>query len=178
MSKQEPHFDNEHEAPVSNHWTSKIGAGFIALLTIIGFALILYTGARTALYQEPQTEEPAVIETPEPEETDDNVEDAVKEETTDEGEADKDGEDEDASGAEDEDELITATDSEVPGITNVSGAFIRSEPEPGASILAQLPLNTEVSVTGVDATGNWLQVEYDGNTGYIFSEFIDLSDED
>lgn len=50
---------------------------------------------------------------------------------------------------------------------------IRSAPSTESAILGQIPNGTEVTVTGQD--GNWYVVQYNGITGYVFGQYLELS---
>jgi len=47
---------------------------------------------------------------------------------------------------------------------------MRAEPNRSARILARIPYQTKLDATIVDS--NWYQVSYNGNIGYVMSEFL------
>lgn len=50
---------------------------------------------------------------------------------------------------------------------------IRRQPNTTSEVLGQIPNGTEVTVTGQD--GNWYVVEYNGITGYVFGQYLELT---
>lgn len=47
---------------------------------------------------------------------------------------------------------------------------MRAEPNSSARVLTRIPYQTKLDATIVDST--WYQVSYNGNTGYVMSEFL------
>lgn len=64
-----------------------------------------------------------------------------------------------------------AAASENTGITN-SDVRIRSNP--GGSNVGTVPNNTQVTIIG--KSGNWYQIRYNGLEGYIYGQYLTLSD--
>lgn len=58
----------------------------------------------------------------------------------------------------------------VPGYTNETFVNMRQEPSTSAAILRICTLGTEFYITG--KTSEWFQVDLDGQTGYIFRQFV------
>ena len=49
---------------------------------------------------------------------------------------------------------------------------LRSQPNAKSTILAKVPIGTEVSVTDYDPDPNWMNVETGGKTGYMMAKFL------
>lgn len=58
----------------------------------------------------------------------------------------------------------------VPGYANETFVNMRQEPSTSAAILRICTLGTEFYITG--KTSEWFQVDLDGQTGYIFRQFV------
>lgn len=61
------------------------------------------------------------------------------------------------------------------GIVRTEGGRlnIRQQPNTSSTVLGQIPNGTEVTVTGQD--GNWYVVQYNGITGYVFGQYLELT---
>ena len=64
-------------------------------------------------------------------------------------------------------------DSEGAGTVTASALNMRSEPNTSSSVVTCLPRGTVVVVTG--KSDGWYQVAYRGSTGYMSSEYLDVS---
>ena len=64
--------------------------------------------------------------------------------------------------------------SEGGGTINAQGVNLRSEPTTASGIITVLYEGDEVVVTDKSTSG-WYKVNYDGNTGYVSSEFVSLA---
>jgi hypothetical protein len=51
---------------------------------------------------------------------------------------------------------------------------VRSGPSTGYVILANAPINTEITMHGRTAAGNWIQINYNGTLGWVSSEWLIL----
>ena len=67
---------------------------------------------------------------------------------------------------------VTAVNADV---TTTSKLNLRSEPDKDGEILDVVPRDTELSPDGSD--GEWFEVSYDGQTGYISSNYVTAQDE-
>ena len=67
----------------------------------------------------------------------------------------------------------TASGSFGTGTVTASSVNFRDGASMSAGVIAGLPNGTQVKVIGVN--GNWYQVEYNGRTGYISSDYLKLS---
>lgn len=87
----------------------------------------------------------------------------------------------DTEGAENNDDQLTddnngaAGDSQVEELTEISvktttGVNLRSAADKESEILATIPENTELTV--IEEENDWVKVEYDGKTGYVYNEFV------
>lgn len=61
------------------------------------------------------------------------------------------------------------------GTVNADALRLRSEPSTTAPTIAYL--NTGAQVDIIEEQGEWYQVEYNGSTGYLFSEFVSFGGE-
>ena len=52
---------------------------------------------------------------------------------------------------------------------------LRRNPNPSAESLALIPSNAQVTVTGRTESGDWLQVTYEGQQGWIASQYVTLT---
>ncbi len=62
----------------------------------------------------------------------------------------------------------TAMSGEVAGMT-IGSVNLRSIPSTSGDVIAVIPFNTQLTVTGRVAANNWIQVTYDNHTGWISS---------
>jgi len=62
----------------------------------------------------------------------------------------------------------------VPATVNTTGN-VRSDASTTASIVMSLPTSTEVRATGRNADSTWVAIEYDGMSGWIFGDLLDVS---
>lgn len=63
------------------------------------------------------------------------------------------------------------TSSENTGITN---SDVRLRSEPGGSATGTVPNNTQVTI--ISKSGDWYQIRYEGQEGYIYGQYLTLSD--
>lgn len=75
-----------------------------------------------------------------------------------------------SSGTSSGDESVPSAD-ENTGITN---SDVRMRSNPGGSNVGTVPNNTQVTIIG--KSGNWYQVRYNGKEGYIYGQYLTLSD--
>jgi hypothetical protein len=62
---------------------------------------------------------------------------------------------------------------EVGKVTAIHGLHLREKANKTSAILATLPLGTSVTIVG--RAGNWLQVNYNFKTGYIFQDYVTVT---
>lgn len=72
------------------------------------------------------------------------------------------------------DEIVTEqTEIELPKevkVKTTTGVNLRSEPDKEAGILTLVPEDTQLVV--IEEDNGWVEVTYDGHTGYIYTEFV------
>ena len=58
----------------------------------------------------------------------------------------------------------------------VTGSYVnfRTGPSTGYQVIATLPRNTEVKILA--KTGNWYKIRYNGSTGYMVSDYVQIVD--
>ena len=182
---------NEFEGKV-NSLTERIGVSIIGLLTILGVGLIIYTGVKATTYapekndkeyltiedtevslnettpstDESQTTEPEAPETEENKPTDEVTTPEVLEtpETP-------------ATNTE-ENQLQEPEASETPqtleAICNIDGVNVRQEPKTGTTIIGNLIAGDRVTVLNRNYSDEWVQVSFEGQTGYVYHEYLDF----
>lgn len=181
MSKRNKH---EFEDKVGS-WSERIGASIIGLLTILGVGLIIYTGFKAATYEAPKSDQEYLTL----EDTDVTTEDKpVTEETTPETDAAQTeapvepSTDETQKPATDEttenqpvvEEPSTETPQTMEAICNIDGVNVREEPQTGTTIIGQLISGEKITVLNRNYSDEWVQVSYDGQTGYVYFEYLDF----
>lgn len=70
-----------------------------------------------------------------------------------------------------ESETSSENGSENTGITN---SDVRLHSEPGGSTTGTVPNNTQVTILG--KSGDWYQIRYEEQEGYIYGQYLTLSD--
>lgn len=65
----------------------------------------------------------------------------------------------------------TSSADENTGITN---SDVRLRSAPGGSNVGTVPNNTQVTIIG--KSGSWYQIRYNGKEGYIYGQYLTLSD--
>jgi len=70
-----------------------------------------------------------------------------------------------------EDQVVATIDQLNPG----SNLHLRRNPDPASESLALIPSGTQLVVEGVNDTGEWYQVTYNGVTGWISSTYVSLT---
>ena len=164
------------QVKIVSPWAERIGVYLIGLITTLGFVLIMYTGVRAATYSgadempELLTSDDIILETEPAEDADETPnEDADSDEIEDETDI------LDETDTEDADSSETEKSTAFTGVTNVDGVFVREAPRTGENtgILVQLNEGVEITVLDSEYNADWMQVEYNGEVGYIFKDFID-----
>jgi hypothetical protein len=70
-----------------------------------------------------------------------------------------------------ENQVVATIDQLNPG----SNLHLRRNPTPESESLALIPSGTQLVVEGVNDTGEWYQVTYNGTTGWISSTYVSLT---
>ena len=70
-----------------------------------------------------------------------------------------------------ENQVVATVDQLNPG----SNLHLRRNPDPASESLALIPAGTQLVVEGVNDTGEWYQVTYNGVTGWISSTYVSLT---
>lgn len=65
---------------------------------------------------------------------------------------------------------IEESQSDVPMVTASTAVFVRSGPGGGSEVIGSLEEGEQIEKTGED--GYWIQVNYYGQTAYVFSEYV------
>lgn len=58
--------------------------------------------------------------------------------------------------------------------TGITNSDVRLHSSPGGSNVGTVPNNTQVTIIG--KSGNWYQIRYEGKEGYIYGQYLTLSD--
>ena len=181
------HKDQIEDKVVS--WSERIGASIIAILTILGVGLIIYTVVKAAIYEAPKLdqeyltmEDTEVVPEATPETGTDNSTEQV---TTPEEEASQeevvtpevpteDEVKEETIVTEPEDE-VTETPQTLEATCNIDGVNVREEAKTGTTIIGQLISGEKITVLNRYYSDEWVQVSYDGQTGYVYHEYLDFN---
>ncbi len=72
--------------------------------------------------------------------------------------------------------VAESTESETPADENtgITNSDVRIRSNPGGSNVGTVPNNTQVTILG--KSGNWYQIRYNGLEGYIYGQYLTLSD--
>jgi len=171
----------------------KIGTGIIALMTLIGFSLIIYTGVRVFLYSPPNEDtvlgENPIVLAPEPEdevEEEPELELPVDEDPLDEAEPDEEPIlDEEPDDEEPEEVVAPDPEPEVPsaptsfrGRTTATTLLLRAEPSVDAQVLDMLAIHTEIDVLDSQYENGFAHISWvNGNgttiTGFVTADWIE-----
>lgn len=60
-------------------------------------------------------------------------------------------------------------------VTNTMTVYVRMEPNTECTILTAMPEGEEISV--IEDQGEWIKVELDNDEGYIYSKYVDISEQ-
>lgn len=165
-------------------WSERIGASIIGLLTVLGVGLVIYTGVKAATYEAPKSEQEYLTledtdvttdTAPETETTDkpttDETTDATQEEVT-QPETPVEDEQEEVVTPE---EPVVETPQTMEAICNIDGVNVREEPQTGTTIIGQLISGESITVLNRHYNDEWVQVSYNGQTGYVYFEYLDFN---
>lgn len=156
-------------------WTQKIGVSLIGILTILGSGLIIYTGVMAATYEAPKSEnefltyEDATEQTPE-DLTDVDENNAPSEEATPPAT--------DSSNEQSSTEQTDSTQNQLTQINNneaycnVDGVNVRAQAATGTDIIGNLNAGDQVQVLDRYYSDEWVQVSFEGKTGYIYVDYL------
>ena len=159
--------------------SQKVGVSIIGILTALGTGLIIYTGVMAATYDVAQQEneyltyedvEADII-------TDSNTTDqsaqstessdvVVSTDVTDSSNKTDKSED-----TETESETSTPTDNSVAYCNN-DGVNVRDEAATGTEIIGNLNSGDEVKVLNRYYNDEWVQISFEGQTGYVHKDFL------
>jgi len=155
-------------------WAERIGVYTISLLTLLGVGLITYTGMRALIHDDaPELPEllnhEQIVQNSNLTDNEDEVTD------TEEDSSDDDTEEEEQEEQEptEESELTSFI-----GLIIENGVNVREAPEANDSvdILTQLNEGDRIQVLNSDYNEDWMEVEYENRTGYVYKEFIEQAD--
>lgn len=159
--------------------SQKVGVSIIGILTALGTGLIIYTGVMAATYDVAQQEneyltyedvEADIITDSNP--TDQSAQSTessdvvVSTDVTDSSnETDK------SEDTETESEISTPTDNSVAYCNN-DGVNVRDEAATGTEIIGNLNSGDEVKVLNRYYNDEWVQISFEGQTGYVHKDFL------
>lgn len=159
--------------------SQKIGVSIIGILTALGAGLIIYTGVMAATYDVAQQEneyltyedvEADII-------TDSNTTDQSAQSTESSDVVvstdvtDSSNETDKSEDTETESEISTPTDNSVAYCNN-DGVNVRDEAATGTEIIGNLNSGDEVKVLNRYYNDEWVQISFEGQTGYVHKDFL------
>ena len=173
--------NKDHIEDKVSSWSEKIGASIIAILTILGVGLIIYTGIKATTYEAPQVneeyltlEDTEVVPEITPQASPDN---STEEVTTPEEEVTpqvpvEEKEEEEVIQPEQE---VVETPQTLEATCNSDRVNVREEAKTGTTIIGQLISGEKITVLNRYYSDEWVQVSYDGQTGYVYHEYLDFN---
>lgn len=159
--------------------SQKVGVSIIGILTALGTGLIIYTGVMAATYDVAQQEneyltyedvEADII-------TDSNTTDQSAQSTESSDVVvstdvtDSSNETDKSEDTETESEISTPTDNSVAYCNN-DGVNVRDEAATGTEIIGNLNSGDEVKVLNRYYNDEWVQISFEGQTGYVHKDFL------
>ena len=72
---------------------------------------------------------------------------------------------------------VLADDTDYSGQVNTHALYVRAGSSKDDSIIGDLAEEDEVTISGVTENG-WYQIQYGGETAYVYGEYIDIDDSD
>ena len=159
--------------------SQKVGVSIIGILTALGTGLIIYTGVMAATYDVAQQEneyltyedvEADII-------TDSNTTDQSAQSTESSDVVvstdvtDSSNETDKSEDTETESETSTPTDNSVAYCNN-DGVNVRDEADTGTEIIGNLNSGDEVKVLNRYYNDEWVQISFEGQTGYVHKDFL------
>ena len=159
--------------------SQKVGVSIIGILTALGTGLIIYTGVMAATYDVAQQEneyltyedvEADII-------TDSNTTDQSAQSTESSDVVvstdvtDSSNETDKSEDTETESEISTPTDNSVAYCNN-DGVNVRDEAATGTEIIGNLNTGDEVKVLNRYYNDEWVQISFEGQTGYVHKDFL------
>lgn len=159
--------------------SQKVGVSIIGILTALGTGLIIYTGVMAATYDVSQQEneyltyedvEADII-------TDSNTTDQSAQSTESSDVVvstdvtDSSNETDKSEDTETESEISTPTDNSVAYCNN-DGVNVRDEAATGTEIIGNLNSGDEVKVLNRYYNDEWVQISFEGQTGYVHKDFL------
>lgn len=179
--------ENQLEGKV-NSLTERIGVSIIGLLTILGVGLIIYTGVKAMTYT-PETTDKEYLTMEDTEVIPDETTPSTDESQTTETEGLETNTEENKATEEVTTPEVPDTnteenkqqESEVPetpqtleAICNIDGVNVREEPKTGTTIIGNLIAGDKVTVLNRYYSDEWVQVSFEGKTGYVYHEYLDF----
>lgn len=179
---------NDFDGKVSS-LTEKIGVSVIGLLTILGVGLIIYTGIKATTYT-PQTSDKEYLTLEDTEVNPNENQEASDQPTSTETESPK--VDENVTNQPESDVLETPESPEtnvteepeqpeqpeqpetLEAVCNIDGVNVRQEPQTGTTIIGNLIAGDKVTVLNRYFSDEWVQVSFEGQTGYVYHEYLDF----
>lgn len=159
-------------------WSERIGASIIGLLTVLGVGLIIYTGVKATTYEAPKSDQEYLTLEDTEVTTDQPVEEkpATEETTTEDEETQPETpvEEEQPETVQPE-QPVVETPQTVEATCNIDGVNIRQEPQTGTTIIGQLISGEKITVLNRNYNDEWVQVSYNGQTGYVYFEYLDFN---
>lgn len=164
LKKKQDKFDGKVTS-----WTQRVGVSIIGILTALGTGLIVYTGVMAATYDQPNSNnEYLTYEDVQEEQTETITEEQPSDEIT----AEVDSSSEDTSNQ-------TSTNEQTPVQTNNSEAYcnrdsvnVRAQAATGTEIIGNLSAGDYVKVLDRYYSDDWIQVSFEGKTGYVYAEYL------
>lgn len=174
--------NNELDGKVSS-LTERIGVSVIGLLTILGVGLIIYTGVKATTYT-PQTSDKEYLTLEDTEvKPNENLEADNQSQST---ELEKPAVNENVTNQPEVEvpatpETNVMEEPETPqqpevleAVCNIDGVNVRQEPQTGTTIIGNLIEGDKVTVLNRYYSDEWVQVSFEGQTGYVYHEYLDF----
>ena len=176
---------DEFEDKVSS-WSERIGASIIGVLTVLGVGLITYTGVKAVTFETPKVEQeyltledtevtPDVA--PEANEQDQSVTNTTTEENVTQEEVTQPETPVEETQPEipQSEQPVVEVPQTVEATCNIDGVNVREEQKTGTTIIGQLISGEKITVLNRNYSDEWVQVSYDGQTGYVYHEYLDFN---
>ena len=131
-------------------WTQRIGVSFIGLLTALGAGLIMYTGVMAATYEQPEVENEFI----------------VYDEGQDKNQVNQESSDQNSAANSEGETPATPTEDKE---TDHSVAYCNID-----GVNGNLDAGDEVTVLNRYYNDEWVQISFEGQTGYVYVEYLDF----
>ena len=73
--------------------------------------------------------------------------------------------------------IVPSMAADIGTVTSDTGLNLRSEASTDASVLATLDYGTQVDVLSTSGDGTWHKVTYNGMTGYMSGDYLQVTEE-